>query len=681
TAGCTFFAPVPTLRLGALEDMMLYLLPLVAILQQQPASSSPPAGLTVNVEPAEVAVEVGDTVRLRVTAQDSAGRPVSDLNVRWFQSGGRFEGKVDSTGLVTGGSTGTLTVSALVSPRAGGAPGTGFARVTVLPQPASSLRLDRDLPKLYAGQSLLASATPYAANNDRRSDQVLWTSDAPPVVTITPAGRLTAVRPGRARITARAGRVSHSFTVTVAPNPVASLQIEPEASSARSGDVVELAFRARTSGGRTVDDIAPAWGLSPGNGQIDPDGRFVADEPGTYRVTASFAGKSAEATVEVRARDVRRPATLVGRVPIKFHAAEFWLHPDGRHGYLSTIADRVYAIDVSNPGTPVITDSVVVDARTINDVMTTEDGKYGVLTREGASTRKNGIVILSFEDPAHPKPIAEFTETVTGGVHSTFIYRGYVYLTDDATGSLRVIDIRDPYKPRQVARWQTKADEAGNFLHDIDVKDGLAYLSYWNEGLVILDVGNGIKRGSPENPQLVSQYKYDLNSLYREVEAVGGPGFIRGTHTAWRAGKYVFVGDEVFSATPRSTEGGGVIGLGRAYGRLHVIDVSNISQPKEVAHYEPQDGGSHNVWVAGDTLYMGDYQGGLRVLDISGELRGDLLRQGREIAHVVTGDSSGAVPNAANAWGAIYRNGLIYVPDINSGLWIVKVEPKSELVP
>jgi hypothetical protein len=317
----------------------------------------------------------------------------------------------------------------------------------------------------------------------------------------------------------------------------------------------------------------------------------------------------------------------------------------------------------------------------INYVMTKEDGKFGVLTREGASTRKNGIVILSFEDPAHPKPIGEFTETVTGGVHSTFIYRGYVYLTDDATGSLRVIDIRDPYKPRQVARWQTRPDEAGNFLHDIDVKDGLAYLSYWNEGLVVLDVGKGIKGGSPENPRLVSQYKYDLNSLYRDVEAVGGPGFIRGTHTAWRAGKYVFVGDEVFSATPRSTEGGGVVGLGRAYGRLHVVDVSDLERPKEVAYYEPKDGGSHNVWVAGDTLYLGDYQGGLRVLDISGELRGDLLRQGREVAHVVTGDSTGVVPNAPNAWGAIYHNGLVYVPDINSGLWIVKVEPKSELVP
>jgi hypothetical protein len=659
---------------------MYRLLWTLSVLQQQPAATPSPIA-KVTVEPAEVAVEVGDTVRLKVSAQDSSGRPIKNITVRWFQSGGHFEGKVDSTGLVTGGSTGTLTVSALVSPRSGGSPATGFARVTVLPQPASRLALEPEVSRLYVGQTMTLGAVPYAANNDRRYDQVLWQSDAPQVVAISSSGRLSAMKPGRARLTARAGKASRSIVVTVAPNPVAQLRLDPAAASVRTGEVVNFAFRAADRSGKLIGDVTPEWSLSPGNAQIESDGGFVADVPGNYRVSATFAGKSVDATVEVRPRDARRPTTLVGRVPLRFRGAEFWLHPDGRHGYMSTIGDRMYAIDVSNPASPAITDSVVVDARTINDVMTTEDGKFGVLTREGASTRKNGIVILSFENPAHPKVIAEFTETVTGGVHSTFIYRGYVYLTDDATGSMRVIDIRDPYKPRQVARWQTRPDEAGNFLHDIDVKDGLAYLSYWNEGLVILDVGKGIKGGSPENPRLVAQHKYDLNSLYRDVEAVGGPGFIRGTHTAWRAGKYVFVGDEVFSATPRPTEGGGVVGLGRAYGRLHVVDVSNLERPKEVAYYEPKDGGTHNVWVAGDTLYLGDYQGGLRVLDISGELRGDLLRQGREVAHVVTADSSGVVPNAPNAWGAIYRNGMIYVPDINSGLWIVKVEPKSELVP
>jgi hypothetical protein len=216
----------------------------------------------------------------------------------------------------------------------------------------------------------------------------------------------------------------------------------------------------------------------------------------------------------------------------------------------------------------------------------------------------------------------------------------------------------------------------GNALHDIDVQDGLAYLSYWNEGLVILDVGNGIKGGSPGNPQLVAQYKYDLNSLYRDVEATGGPGFIRGTHTAWRHGKYVFIADEVFPAT--AVKGGKDASAFRAYGRLQVIDVSDIVHPRSVAWYEPEFGGVHNVWVAGDTLYMGAYNAGFRAFDISGELRGDLRAQGREMVHVNTADMGGKIQNSAMTWGVVVRDGLAYVNDDNNGLWIIRMEPKRE---
>src|SRR5438093_12801202 len=108
--------------------------------------------------------------------------------------------------------------------------------------------------------------------------------------------------------------------------------------------------------------------------------------------------------------------------------------------------------------------------------------------------------------------------------------------------------------------------------------------------------------------------------------------------------------------------------------------MADLTAPHEVAWFEPVDGGSHNVWIAGDTLYMGDYQGGLRVLDISGELKGDLLAQGREYAHVHTGDASGFVPNGANAWAGIYRAGRGNVPDINSGLGGVKVEPPEPVI-
>jgi hypothetical protein len=153
---------------------------------------------------------------------------------------------------------------------------------------------------------------------------------------------------------------------------------------------------------------------------------------------------------------------------------------------------------------------------------------------------------------------------------------------------------------------------------------------------------------------------------------------VRGTHTAWRAGKYVFVGDEVYAARPYKGLSGG---NNLTFGRLHVVDVSDIQRPKEVAWYEPTDGGVHNVWVVGDTLYLGNYQGGARVLDISGELKGDLLRQGREMSWILTADSTGSQPHTPFAWGAVVRDGNIFVPDINSGLWVLKLEPKPQPLP
>jgi len=655
------------------------LLALALLVQQVPA---PTPVASVTIQPADAAIVVGDTLRLAARAFDSAGRELGDVRIRWFQSGGQFEGTVDSTGLATAGAVGALRVTALASSAGGGPPKTAFAVVTILPGPAAAIALDPAPRQLYTGQAVALSPTVTSAEGNIRHDPVRWSSDQPGVVSTSGAGLLTALRPGRAVVTARAGQASATLELSVVANPVTTVEVTPAVVTVRTGDVVPFGFTARDRAGAAVPGVLPEWMVSPGSARIGADGRFVASEPGTYRAVGAFAGRAGAATVTVVPRDAVRPTTLVGRVPVKgFASAEFWLHPDGRHGYLSTIGDRLYAIDLTDPAAPRITDSVVVDARLIDDVMTTEDGRYGVLTREGASTRKNGIVILSFADPAHPKVISEFTETVTGGVHSTFIYRGYVYLTDDATGSMRVIDIRDPLAPRQVARWETPGTGAGRMLHDIDVQDGLAYLSYWNEGLVILDVGNGMRGGSPENPQFVSQYKYDLEALYRDVAALGGAGFIRGTHTAWRSGRYVFLGDEVFAAVPQATAGISVFGLGRAYGRLHVLDVSDITTPREVAWYEPRDGGTHNVWVAGDTLYVGDYQGGLRVVDISGDLRGDLLAQGREIAHVYTGDALGNVPNAAMAWGATYRDGRIYVPDVFSGLWIVRVEPRNQLTP
>jgi hypothetical protein len=78
-----------------------------------------------------------------------------------------------------------------------------------------------------------------------------------------------------------------------------------------------------------------------------------------------------------------------------------------------------------------------------------------------------------------------------------------------------------------------------------------------------------------------------------------------------------------------------------------------------VAWYEPEFGGVHNVWIAGDTLYLGAYNAGFRTFDISGELRGDLRAQQREMVHVNTADMNahpGGI-NTAMTWGVVVATG------------------------
>ena len=654
--------------------------PLLLALLQQPTGQAPPPSAVAKVEitPAGGELQIGQTLKLSARALDAAGQPVPNARVLWFV--GSDNGEVDSTGLVTAGYAGPLRVGAVA-----GVPGTGqqqisFAVYRVLPEPPTRVEVSPAPSKLVVGTRLTLLGTAYSSHDDVRHDPVVFTSSNPRVASVTVEGVLRAATPGRATVTAKAGPATQALTIQVVPNSVTRLALDPGTATVRTGDVVRFTATAKDASGRAIPGLTLAWSLEAGVGaaDLDPDGAFVAELPGTYTITAAAGSRTADAVVRVEQRRVTRGLEVRAHLPIKFSTAEVWVHPLGTCAYLSTIADRVYAIDISDPTHPKIADSMLTNSRIVNDVMTTEDGKYGVFSREGASDRKNGIVVFDASDACHPKPIAEYTETVSGGVHSSYVYRGHAYITDDATGSLRVIDIRDPYHPKEVARWQTEQTEAGRYLHDVMVVDGLAYLAYWNDGLVILDVGNGMKGGSPESPQLVSRAKYDLNATYARVEQLWGAGFVRGTHTAWRQGRYVFVGDEVYAARPYK---GLSDGNNLTFGRMHVIDVSDILHPREVAWYEPTDGGVHNVWVVGDTLYLGNYQGGARVLDISGELKGDLLREGREISWMLTADSTGKRPHTPFAWGAVVRDGNILVPDINSGLWILRLEPKAEQTP
>jgi plastocyanin len=628
-----------------------------------------PARVT-ELSPATTDISVGQKVKFTAVIKDASGSSSSAPATAWFAAPFDLAG-VDESGTVSFFNPGEVLVGAIVGGK------TVLTRVMVKPGPVTRVDVEPVKTPLVVGATTKLSAIARSSEGNPRSDvSINWSSSKPEVATVDAAGVVTAISPGETSIKATSGRGVGTVSVMVTRSTLTGLSIDPKSTTARTGDVVRFNIRAQSG---QADNNSVRWTVSGPAATIDPDGGFVAELPGSYVITAASGPQEAVGSIVVSPRNAERTLEIVGRAPIKdFEAAEQWII--GNYAYLSTISDKLLVYDVSDPAHPKQTDSIKVDARLINDVSTTADGKILVISREGASNRKNGIAFFDTSDPAHPKPLSEYTETVTGGVHSAFVDSHYVYLTDDATGSMRVIDFADVKHPREVARWEipnqvattitTSAGErevVGRYLHDLQVKDGLAYLAYWRDGLVILDVGNGMKGGSPEHPQLVSNLRFNHHELY-------GNGWLAGTHSVFRYKNYVFVGDEVF---PPIFD---IISRKRipVRGIVHVVDVSDINNPRKVAEYPVPEAGAHNMWVDNDMMYMGYYNGGGRIVDVSGELRGDLYRQGREIGRLWAGDPEGYRPNLPFTWGAQPHNGLIYFNDVHSGIWIVKLGELTE---
>ncbi|HKO97509.1 MAG TPA: Ig-like domain-containing protein [Pyrinomonadaceae bacterium] len=631
---------------------------------QQSNGASPGAVKTVEITPASSDISVGQKVKFTVVVKDASGKVVKVTPSTWVAAPFDLAG-VDQSGTVSFFAPGEVLVGAIIDGK------TTFVTVNVKTAPATRVDIEPVKGPLFVGATTKLSAVARSSEGNPLNDaSISWVSTMPEVATVDAAGVVMGLAPGRAQIKATSGNGSGTMEVTVANSNLTGLSVEPRSTTARTGDVVRFNVKAQSG---PTDNSAVRWTVNGPAATIDRDGGFVAELPGSYVITAGSGSQEAIASVVVTPRNAERNIELVGRARVKdVPSAEQWII--GNYAYLSTISDKLLVYDVSNPAEPKLTDTIKVDARIINDVSTTADGKILVISREGASSRRNGIAFYDTSDPAHPKLISEYTATVTGGVHSAFVDGRYVYLTDDATGSMRVISFADVKNPKEVARWEVPNQVAttirtidgdtigGRYLHDLQVKDGLAYLAYWRDGLVILDVGNGMKGGSPEKPQLVSQFRFNHHELY-------GNGWLAGTHSVFRYKNYVFVGDEVFPPIFNIQER---LRL-PVRGITHVIDVSDINTPRKVAEYPVPEAGAHNIWVEDDIMYMGYYTGGGRVVDVSGELRGDLYRQGREIGRLWAGDPEGFKVNLPFTWGAQPHKGLVYFNDVNSGIWIVKL--------
>jgi hypothetical protein len=332
-------------------------------------------------------------------------------------------------------------------------------------------------------------------------------------------------------------------------------------------------------------------------------------------------------------------------------------------GNATAAGSAFYIWDVAG-NTPTLVDSVKVDnARTLGDIAVSDDGGYLIVATEATGS----IVVYSLSNPRQPQLVTRFTSAETNaGVHTAEIGRvngklyGFLCIDPGASPArLVIVDLSNPASPQQVFSQIIGTP----YVHDTFVRDGILFLGLWNAGVAIWDLGGGGKGGTPAAP-------VELGRLQTANGEVHNIWWFKDPSTG--SARYAFIGEE----------GPGNIGVS-SLGDVHVVDVSNMELPREVAFYTVPGAGTHNFSMdeANGILYAAYYNGGVRALDVRGDLGTctdaqksaprnqavaicDLSKMGRELA-VGLKDRA----NPVFVWGVQYLGGSVYASDMLNGIW------------
>ena len=341
------------------------------------------------------------------------------------------------------------------------------------------------------------------------------------------------------------------------------------------------------------------------------------------------------------------------------YTSDLWVH--GGYAYTGTWYTRtagnpgnaLKVWQLSATGAPGLVNTVTLaNVGTVSDVEVTADGQLLLATAEAGG---GGLYLYSLANPAAPallgsSPVASGLHT---GTFATIAGRRYVFAARNPTGggtpppALMIFDVTDPGAITVAATVPVPATYG---IHDTFVRDGIAFVFAWNAGVIIYDVGNGMNGGVPGTP-------VEISRLITATSGVAGGAQV---HNGWwfhnpvtSERRYLFIGQEGPSSIGTASSGD-----------IHVVDVSNLAAPVEVASYRMEGAGTHNFWMdeQKQILFAAYYNGGVVALDVSGTLSGNLA--GREIARIRPGGV-----NNTFVWGVQLYNGSLYASDMLSGLW------------
>ena len=502
---------------------------------------------------------------------------------------------------------------------------------------------------------------------------VTWASVTPTIATVaTTSGVVTGVGPGTVMIVATSkyrSTASDTSVVTVTAPVVPAVVIAPRATSlmigqkqllSAAGDVTGFTWISSAPGVASVSATGEVTALSAGTAIITATAKSDGTKSGTAQIGVCFPTTGNVTLAGCGFAQDRYTAEIAVRG--KYAYTTTWGTRAGNRG------DAVRIWDISGTN-PVLVDSLIIPGvGTTSDVQVSPDSSLLVVSTEQLST--GSIAIYSLANPAAPTLISRYSTAETlRGVHTVKLSMvnnklyGFLQINQSGVAPAQevIVDLSNPASPQQVY-----AQAMGKpFIHDVIVRDGILFTALWNDGMSIFDIGGGGKGGTPANPVLISNIKTTSGEIHN----------IWWYHDPTNNNKqYVFMGEE--------SAWNGVIGSGGiSAGDIHVVDISNIAAPKEVATYKVPNAGTHNFAVDEQSgiLYAAYYNGGVRALDIRGDLSTCTVAQ-QSATVSVTGaplcDLSKMGREAGSAlstggyfiWGVALQGNRLYASDMGRGI-------------
>jgi len=277
----------------------------------------------------------------------------------------------------------------------------------------------------------------------------------------------------------------------------------------------------------------------------------------------------------------------------------------------------VFIIDCSDPGNPVLVSTI--------KNMPGFDVKYwnGYIYGVNGSGSGNGK-IYDVSDPTNPDSVGTFLSS-----HNVTIAGGYMY---NSINGLKIYDLHpDPTVPSFLF-YDNTANGHDVTVHGNRLFDFHGY-SYYVRIYDVTNPGAPVLEGTITDPNFKYPHSGDTDV----------------------SGDYLYMNDEL--ATSPNAD-------------FSVWDISNPALPVRGVSINDPNATIHNSYRVGNFLYVSYYVAGFKVFDITDPANPVLCDTYDTSAY--TGES-----NYNGAWGVypFAPDGLIYVSDMQSGLWIFRFDP------